>query len=53
MATQSSNIPAVPTLNPYTAFPFNIDAIDQDWLRQWCQFQPRYAKIPLRRNSLR
>ena len=30
----------IPTLNPFTAFPFEVDPIDQDWLRQWCQFEP-------------
>ena len=29
-----------PTLNPFTVFPFKIDPIPQDWLRQFAGFQP-------------
>jgi hypothetical protein len=37
---QSNNIPTPPTLNAYTTFPFNVDVLDQDWMRQWCAFEP-------------
>lgn len=30
----------IPPLNSYTAFPFKVDPIPQDWLRQFCAFQP-------------
>jgi len=33
----------IPTLNPYTSFPFTVDPLDQSYLQQWCQFCPVFG----------